>query len=113
MKWYIKLSSVAKSDIESALDWTVREFGESKHDEYVDLIGLALSEIAVEPDGLGARKGPELHRDARVFHIGRPGKRARHLLVYRIRPGGVVEVARLLHDAMDLKRHLPEGFESN
>lgn len=54
---------------------------------------------------------------ARVYHLAfsrsrmsRPGvKEPRHLLLYR-HSGDVVEVARILHDAEDLARHVPEGY---
>jgi hypothetical protein len=35
--------------------------------------------------------------------------------MYRVAPGGIIEVGRLLHDGMDLQRHVPlpsdEGSE--
>jgi toxin ParE1/3/4 len=111
MKWQIKLSSKARLDIQGALEWTLSNFGQKKHDEYLELIGLALNDIGVDPKSVRARQRPELHRDAWVIHIGRRGKKARHLFIYRIHLNGQVEVGRFLHDSMDLQRHLSEGFD--
>ena len=54
---------------------------------------------------------------SRAYHLsfsrgraGRPGvKEPRQYLVYRHREN-MVEVARLLHDALDLERHIPEKY---
>jgi toxin ParE1/3/4 len=45
--------------------------------------------------------------ELRTLHIGRRGRRARHLILFRVVPDGAVEVLRFLHDAMDLPRYLP------
>jgi toxin ParE1/3/4 len=37
-------------------------------------------------------------------------KAPRHFLLYRRRDEGVIEVARVIHDARDLTRHLPEEY---
>ena len=55
---------------------------------------------------------------ARSYHLefsrsrvsGSRVKAPRHYLLYRRRGDGVIEVARILHDASDLARHLPEGY---
>jgi toxin ParE1/3/4 len=35
------------------------------------------------------------------------GRRGRHFIMYRAASGNVIEVVRILHDAMDLARHIP------
>jgi toxin ParE1/3/4 len=42
----------------------------------------------------------------RTYHLAKPGRPARHLIVYRIGPDRDVQVIRVLHDAMDLERAL-------
>jgi hypothetical protein len=34
----------------------------------------------------------------------------RHFVLYRVAPDGIVEVGGLLHDAMLMELHLPEGW---
>jgi len=40
----------------------------------------------------------------RTLHIARHG---RHFLLYRTVYGRIIEISRILHDRMDLPRHLP------
>jgi toxin ParE1/3/4 len=110
VKWSIKLAASARRDIAQALEWTLERFGRKKHDQYLTLIGKALSEMAVDPKNPRSKERPELHTDARSWHIGRKGNRARHFFLYRVNADRSVDVARFLHDAMDLSRHLPDGF---
>jgi len=76
------------------------------------LITLARDQILSDPDAPPAKRRPDLHPDARVFPISRPGRRARHVFVYRPAGEGVIEVARFLYDAADLPRHLPESYQA-
>jgi len=104
----LRFSSRAVQDIQDALDYTLTQFGEQKRGEYKALIRQALAEIAADPECHRAKRRPELHRDARTFHIGRVGKRARHFFVFRIAGDEFIDVGRLLHDVMELKRHIPD-----
>ncbi|HEX7842100.1 MAG TPA: type II toxin-antitoxin system RelE/ParE family toxin [Kofleriaceae bacterium] len=97
----------AEAQIIDVLDFTLEEFGEAKYLEYRDLIGLALKTLEVTP--LSGKHRPEIHPDAWTYHITRPGRKARHLFLYRIRD--VVEVARFLYDAMDLPRQRPREWK--
>ena len=75
-----------------------------------------LSEDAERP---GVRTDGALGRHLRLYHcrharnrvaprdrIGRP----RHILVFRL-DAEVVEIVRILHDAMDIPRHLEESLD--
>ena len=44
-----------------------------------------------------------------TFHVARHGRRGRHFLLYTVAPGRIVEILRILHDNMDLQRHLPSA----
>jgi toxin ParE1/3/4 len=43
----------------------------------------------------------------RTLHIARRGRRGRHFLMYRVAQATTIEVVRILHDRMELTRHLP------
>jgi toxin ParE1/3/4 len=109
MSFRIRISAAAVRDIEQVLGHTLREFGLLQYEEYKDLIRTALADVSANPNRLSARRRAELHPHARTFHIARPGRHARHFLLYRI-IGDYVDVGRLLHDSMDLRRHLPKGY---
>jgi plasmid stabilization system protein ParE len=113
MSHAIRILPAVQTDMEDALCFTLRRFGERKYQEYRDLIHRAIEEIAANPDHPRARRRPELHRSARTFHIARPGKAARHFYLYRIAGDGVVEFARFLYDGMDLAQHLPPEYSTD
>jgi plasmid stabilization system protein ParE len=97
----------AEAQIIDVLGHTLDAFGEAKYVEYRELIEHALSTLAATPTA-GKRRS-DIHPDAWTFHIARPGRRARHLFLYRVRDS--VEVARFLYDAMDLPRQRPREWK--
>lgn len=96
----------ADAQIVDVLHFTLEEFGERKYLEYRELIGLALQTLETSPAAGKCR--PDIHPDAWTYHIARPGRRARHMFLYRI--CDVVEIARFLYDAMDLSRQRPREW---
>jgi toxin ParE1/3/4 len=102
----IIISPSARAQIREVLAFTRDRFGVRKAQEYSLLIRLALKELAENAE-VGKRR-PEIHPDAWTYHIGKRGKKARHLFLYRIRE--TVEVARFLYDAMHLPDHVPEEW---
>jgi len=90
-----------RQDIRDVLAFTLERFGPSKAKEYASLIRLALSKIVQNPR-VGIPRS-DIHPDAWVYPIARPGHNARHLFLYEI----VNEEARIygfFYDAMDLTR---------
>ena len=87
------------------------------------MIKQALRDIAEDPERPSWKENPELMMEGvRTYHLSfsrsrlplpgvpHPGvKEPRHFLLY-LRRGNVIEVARILHDARDLKRNLPEAY---
>ena len=110
-----RLSDAAQGDILSILAWTHEQFGEAARLRYESLIVAALRDVASQPNRPGSLARPELGAGVRTWHLRlsrdhvTPGaqavRRPRHFLVYRSEPDLVV-VGRLLHDAMELARHL-------
>lgn len=110
-----RLSQAAQDDIMDVLAWTHAQLGEPARLRYEQLIVAALRDVAGAPDRPGSVARPELGARVRSWHLNlsrahvEPGagvvRRPRHFLVYRAEPG-LVEVGRMLHDAMELARHL-------
>ncbi len=69
-------------------------------------------DILLAPEASPSRAREEIHPEVRTLHIARRGRKARHLILYRVTTN-TIDVGRLLHDSMELRRHLPEGFVSN
>jgi plasmid stabilization system protein ParE len=102
------LAPLAERDIDEARQFTRERFGERKDEEYRDLLLLALRTLEENPRS--GRSRPEIFPYAWTYHIGRPGRRARHLFLYRIGDDDTVHIARFLYDGMDLPNHVPEDF---
>lgn len=110
-----RLSEAAQSDVIGILAWTNERFGETARLSYESLIVAALRDVASQPDRPGSLARPELGEGVRSWHLRlsrdhvKPGvvvvRRPRHFLIYRAEPALVV-VGRVLHDAMELARHL-------
>jgi toxin ParE1/3/4 len=106
-------------DIRDALRWSEQKFGEDAAARYRALIKQAVRDVGTDPERPGSIQRPELMAEgARTYHISLSRTRAtaarvkqpRHLLLYRRREDGAIEVARVLHDGRDLARHLPVGY---
>jgi toxin ParE1/3/4 len=117
------ISPAAERDIESILAWTHGQFGASGRLRYEALLVRAILDVADDPERAGSHSRPEIVALARTYHLYHSRNRVeaaagrvrhpRHLLLYRTCDDGRVEIGRVLHDSMDLSRHLPEQYRSS
>ena len=105
-KWRVRLGDAAERDLVNILEWTAENFGVRQSLLYRDTIVRAIKELTNGPDVPGAKVRDEIMPGVRTLHVARHGRRGRHLLLYRIVRGRTMEVGRILHDGMDLQRHL-------
>lgn len=113
--WRYRLSVAAQDDLVEIFAWTHAQFGVEARERYEALVIAALRDVAAEPERAGSAARPELGAGVRSWHLRLSRQRARtasgvvhrprHFLVYRPEPGLLV-VGRVLHDAMELVRHL-------
>jgi toxin ParE1/3/4 len=113
----LRLSALAQADIVNVLAWTAQRFGDQTQSRYEQLLSNTLRDLSSEPLRLGSAARPELGDDVRTYHLRHSRKhsgvaRPRHLILYRIAEGSIVEVGRVLHDAMELERHVVFDFPS-
>ena len=104
--WVVRLSYQAEQDYVEILQWTTKTFGESQVSTYAETIALAIEALEGGPDILGARAREDIQPGIRTLHVARQGRAGRHFVVFRA-AGSDIDVLRLLHDSMDLPRHLP------
>jgi toxin ParE1/3/4 len=105
--WTVRLTATAESDFQNIIAWTLNEFGDLQARNYADTISAALVGFAAGPTIVGARQRSELGRGLFTLHVSRGGRNGRHFVLFRVKNQLQIEVLRLLHDAMDLKLHLP------
>lgn len=113
----LRLSLHAEEDILSTLAWSLDKFGGAAYRRYEALLTEAMDSLCGNPEKSGSIARPEFGDSVRTYHLrfsrdeARTAEgivhRPRHLLVYRLREDQVLEVVRILHDSMELERHLP------
>ena len=108
--WTVRLSAAAEADYLQILRWTVENFGSSQARVYAETLMSALKTLAAGPDVIGVKARPEIGGKIRTLHVARNGRKGRHFIMFRVGSAeeeNQIDVLRLLHDSMDLERHLP------
>ena len=108
-RWRIQLVVDAERDIADIIDYTTTNFGSRQAKVYETTLTKALTALRAGPDLRDCVRRYELGTGIRSLHIAREGRRGRHMIIYRDLPERTIEVLRILHDAMDLKRHVPQS----
>ena len=106
----IRLSASAAADYREILRWTVKRFGAPQVRSYADTLASALCALSAGPAIIGVKERPEIGTGIRTLHVARNGRKGRHFVMFRVgreQERKVIDVLRLLHDSMDLERHLP------
>lgn len=110
VRWLVQLSAVAQADFREIIVWTEATFGGPQADAYSTLIEEAIRNLKSGPFASRTRSRPDLGQGTRTLHVSRGNRKARHLIVFRERLGApvpTIEVIRILHDAMNIARHVP------
>ena len=116
----VRVAASAREDIIRLLAVGALEHGETGARKYEALVGAALRDIGADPLPRGSAARPDLGADVRPYHLRHARERARtsdgvvrqprHLLLYRAAGPDVVGVGRMLHEAMEIGRHLPGEY---
>ncbi len=118
-----RLTEAAETDIVEILAWSETQFGGEARRRYQRLIVTALTDIAADPVRPGSLARPELGIDVRSWRLRGSRERARgpsgivqrprRFLVYRPINTALIAIGRVLHDAMELERHLqhPDAWD--
>jgi toxin ParE1/3/4 len=107
-----RISNAARTDIVDILKLSQTQFGDHARQRYQALILAALQAIADTPYRIGSHDRDELAPGLRSYHLIFSRQQARHpsprhIMFYRVASDDVIEVVRLLHDAMEVQLHLP------
>lgn len=107
--WRIHLTATARNDFQNILRWTSERFGEAQTRSYAETLLQAIDALAAGPGVPGSRRRDKIGEGLMTLHVARRGRKGRHLVLYRMddTPGTpTVDVLRILHDSMDLARHV-------
>ncbi|MEX5547394.1 type II toxin-antitoxin system RelE/ParE family toxin [Pseudomonas pergaminensis] len=112
-----RISNAARADIVDILRLSQTQFGDQARHRYQALILAALQALASTHYRIGSHERDELAPGLRSYHLVYSRQQAkhphgtvkspRHVVFYRVANEEVIEVVRLLHDAMDVQLHLP------
>jgi len=92
------LSPAAQADLDGIWDYTVTQWGVDQAARYIRDIRDACSALA--RDERRSRPADDIRAGYRRAPVGA------HVLFFRITPAGDIDIVRILHQRMDVNRHL-------
>jgi len=108
-RWRVRLGAAAEVDFANILKWTTENFGARQSRVCRDTLVQAIGELAEGPHVASSKARDEIMAGLRTLHVARRGRRGSHFLMYRAASNGTIEVVRILHDRMDIRRHVPSA----
>ena len=110
-QWRIRLGAEAEKDFAQILKHTRDNFGDRQVAIYQSTLLETLALLESGPEVPGSVARGDILNGLRTVNVARRGRRGRHFVMYRAAEEQVIEVLRILHDAMDLARHIPPEAE--
>jgi len=104
--WTVRLASKAEQDFFEIVQWTAANFGQQQAAVYAETLSLSLSVLADGPEVSGAKHRDDIGDGILTLHVARQGRKGRHFVVFRVSGARTIDVLRLLHDSMDMVRHV-------
>ena len=97
----LEFTHAAVADLQAIRDYTLATWGETQETAYLEGMWSRFAEIQNSPGRW--RKREDLFPGCRIASHGR------HVILFRLE-GSVLQIVRILHSAMDFKRHVdPEA----
>ena len=106
MLWRIQITKSADRDFANILRDSEQKFGRAQAEIYQRILSAALDELTAGPEILGSQSKTSVRPGLRILHVARKNRSGRHMLVYAAQKNNVILILRILHDAMDLARHV-------
>lgn len=106
--WRVRWTAHADADFIAIATWTAERFGGNQAELYMSRVSSIVEALCDGPDHVLGRARDDLAPGVRTLHAGRDGRPLRHFVVYRVVDDGTIEILRLLHDRMELSRHLDD-----
>lgn len=94
----LRLTQAAVEDLRSIRAYTLETWGDDQERRYLDRMWSRFQDLCLHPERYRVR--PDLFPGCRIAAEGR------HVILFRAESENL-EIVRVLHAAMDFKRHLP------
>lgn len=105
--WTVRLVAVSERDYQEVIKRSAQDFGPLQAEMYAETIELAIGALRENgPKTIGVREREEIGPGIYTLHAARQKRRASHFLVFRVLEIRTIEILRILHDRMDLARHI-------
>lgn len=98
----LDITKAAVADLQSIRDYTLETWGPEQERIYLDSMWNKFEEILSDP--IRCRRREDLFPSCRIAVHGK------HVILFRIE-GKVLQIVRILHSAMDFKRHISDKPE--
>ena len=105
--WRVRLSQAAEDDFLAIVAWTATHFGNVQAQKYAEVLTLSITALHKGPDVIGAKTLDNIGQGLKSLHVARMGRKGSHFVVFRAATENIIDVLRMLHESMDLARHLP------
>ena len=106
--WDVRLTDAALSDYREILLWTDDYFGERQARVYSEVIEDALTALMDGPACRDVKARDDVSPGLFSLHVARNKHKGRHIIAFRVEhQQNVVRILRILHDSMEIERHLP------
>jgi toxin ParE1/3/4 len=96
---HFHLTQAAKTDLKGIGRHTEQRWGRAQRNNYLAMLDQGFQDLAAEP--LRGRDCSNIREGYRRYSVGR------HVIFYRRIAPDMIEIVRVLHDRMNLERHLP------
>jgi toxin ParE1/3/4 len=117
----LDLTQATADDIADLLDYSAERYGTAARRRYEALIAAGLEDLRSDALRPASADRPEL--GVRTYHLRHARSRAgsvsglvsapRHLLVYELAADDLVRIIRVLHDSMEVERHVARGADDS
>jgi len=107
--WNVRWAEAARADLSDILIWTSEKFGTMQAKAYSSALYTAFDALVDGPATVGLKARPKIGEDVYSLHVARRGTKGRHFLLCRADRSTnlpTMVILRVLHDAMDLYRHV-------
>jgi len=105
--WKVRLVATSQRDYLEVIQRSAQDFGPLQAQAYAQTLASTLD--ALREDGpltIGVKAREEIGAGIFTLHAARFKRKASHFVVFRVPDAQTIEVLRILHDRIDLARHI-------
>ena len=110
--WTVRLVAVSERDYQEVVKRSAQDFGPLQAEVYAETLELAINALREKgPKTIGVKEREEIGPGVFTLHAATHKRKASHFLVFRVLEIRTIEILRILHDRMDLARHISQVQE--